>query len=68
MAMVERRFRLVLLAIVILAVLVRAAVMARGPAPFDDPDNYLPLARSLRTVMVSRSTDTPQPIERLFTR
>ena len=30
-----------------LAVLVRAAVMLRGPGAFDDPDNYLPLARSL---------------------
>jgi 4-amino-4-deoxy-L-arabinose transferase-like glycosyltransferase len=31
----------------ILAVLPRAAVMARGSAAFDDPDNYLPMARSL---------------------
>ena len=30
-----------------LGVLVRAAVMLRGPGAFDDPDNYLPLARSV---------------------
>jgi hypothetical protein len=30
-----------------LAVIVRAAVMLRGSFAFDDPDNYLPLARSL---------------------
>jgi 4-amino-4-deoxy-L-arabinose transferase-like glycosyltransferase len=33
--------------IIILAVLLRAEVMARGPGAFDDPDNYLPMARSL---------------------
>lgn len=33
--------------IMILAVLLRAAAMSRGPAAFDDPDNYLPMARSL---------------------
>ena len=33
--------------IMILAVLLRAAVMARGAVAFDDPDNYLPMARSL---------------------
>ncbi len=47
--MVARHFRLALLAMVILAVLTRAAAMARRTAPFDDPDNYLPLARSLAT-------------------
>jgi hypothetical protein len=31
----------------ILAVLLRAAVMARVSVAFDDPDNYLPMARSL---------------------
>ncbi len=31
----------------LLGVLVRAAAMLRGPAAFDDPDNYLPLARSV---------------------
>jgi 4-amino-4-deoxy-L-arabinose transferase-like glycosyltransferase len=31
----------------ILAVLLRAAVMARDSGAFDDPDNYLPMARSL---------------------
>jgi 4-amino-4-deoxy-L-arabinose transferase-like glycosyltransferase len=36
-------------AIVILAVVLRAAAMARGLAAFDDPDNYLPMARSLAT-------------------
>jgi len=34
-------------AIILLAVLLRAAVMVRGSGPFDDPDNYVPLARSL---------------------
>ena len=34
-------------AIIILALLLRAAVMARGTDRFDDPDNYLPMARSL---------------------
>jgi 4-amino-4-deoxy-L-arabinose transferase-like glycosyltransferase len=34
-------------AVVVLGVLVRVAVMLRGPGAFDDPDNYLPLARSL---------------------
>ena len=33
--------------IILLAVLLRAAVMARESATFDDPDNYLPMARSL---------------------
>ncbi len=33
--------------IIILAVLLRAAVMVRGSGAFDDPDNYLPMARSL---------------------
>jgi Dolichyl-phosphate-mannose-protein mannosyltransferase len=42
-----RRFSLRLGAIVLVAILLRAAVMVRGPGPFDDPDNYLPLARSL---------------------
>jgi 4-amino-4-deoxy-L-arabinose transferase-like glycosyltransferase len=45
--MVERRLPHSLVAIILLAVLLRAAVMLRGPAAFDDPDNYLPLARSL---------------------
>jgi 4-amino-4-deoxy-L-arabinose transferase-like glycosyltransferase len=31
----------------ILAVVLRAAVMVRGSGSFDDPDNYLPMARSL---------------------
>jgi hypothetical protein len=34
-------------AIIVLAVLLRAAVMVRGSGAFDDPDNYLPMARSL---------------------
>jgi 4-amino-4-deoxy-L-arabinose transferase-like glycosyltransferase len=33
--------------IMILAVVLRAALMARGPSAFDDPDNYLPMARSI---------------------
>ena len=33
--------------IMLLAVLLRAAVMVRGSGAFDDPDNYLPMARSL---------------------
>ncbi|MFI5456687.1 MAG: ArnT family glycosyltransferase [Isosphaerales bacterium] len=36
-------------AIILLAVLLRAAVMVRGSGPFDDPDNYVPLAKSLAT-------------------
>jgi 4-amino-4-deoxy-L-arabinose transferase-like glycosyltransferase len=31
----------------ILGVAIRAAAMMRSPGPFDDPDNYLPMARSL---------------------
>ncbi len=34
-------------AIIFLAVALRAAVMARGGSVFEDPDNYLPLARTL---------------------
>ena len=34
-------------AVVLLGMLIRTAAMLRGPAAFDDPDNYLPLARSL---------------------
>ncbi len=34
-------------AVLVLALLLRAAVMARGSERFDDPDNYLPMARSL---------------------
>ena len=45
--MLLRRFRHPLGMVLVLSVVVRAAVMARGSAPFDDPDNYLPLARSL---------------------
>jgi 4-amino-4-deoxy-L-arabinose transferase-like glycosyltransferase len=33
--------------ILVLAVLLRVAVMVRGTGAFDDPDNYLPMARSL---------------------
>ena len=33
--------------IMILAVVLRAAVMIRGGGSFEDPDNYLPMARSL---------------------
>jgi Dolichyl-phosphate-mannose-protein mannosyltransferase len=46
-SMFHRRLPHPLCAIILLAVLLRAAVMVRGPGPFDDPDNYLPLARSL---------------------
>jgi len=34
-------------AIILLAIILRLALIVRGPGPFDDPDNYLPLARSL---------------------
>jgi 4-amino-4-deoxy-L-arabinose transferase-like glycosyltransferase len=34
-------------AILLLALLLRAAVVIRGSGTFDDPDNYLPMARSL---------------------
>jgi 4-amino-4-deoxy-L-arabinose transferase-like glycosyltransferase len=33
--------------IMLLGMVLRGVVMARGPAAFDDPDNYLPMARSL---------------------
>jgi hypothetical protein len=36
-----------LCAIILWALLLRAAVMVRGFGSFDDPDNYLPMARSL---------------------
>jgi hypothetical protein len=36
-----------LCAIILLALALRAAVMFRGSGSFDDPDNYLPMARSL---------------------
>ena len=45
--MFHRRVFFSLWAVIVLGVLVRAAVMLRGPGAFDDPDNYLPLARSL---------------------
>ncbi len=34
-------------ALIALAIILRAGVMLRGHGTFDDPDNYLPLARSL---------------------
>lgn len=44
----SRRLRsYALLAIVLVAVLLRLALMARSSLVFDDPDNYLPVARSL---------------------
>ena len=36
-------------AVMLLAVLLCAVVMVRSSGLFDDPDNYLPLARSLST-------------------
>jgi 4-amino-4-deoxy-L-arabinose transferase-like glycosyltransferase len=45
--MFHRRVLLPLWAVIVLGMLVRAAVMLRGAGAFDDPDNYLPLARSL---------------------
>jgi 4-amino-4-deoxy-L-arabinose transferase-like glycosyltransferase len=45
--MFHRRVLFPLWAVIVLGVLVRAAVMLRGAGAFDDPDNYLPLARSL---------------------
>ena len=45
--MFHRRVFFSLWAVIVLGVFVRAAVMLRGPGGFDDPDNYLPLARSL---------------------
>jgi hypothetical protein len=45
--MVDRRFSHSLNALILLAVLLRLALIARGPGRFEDPDNYLPLARSL---------------------
>ncbi len=47
--MFHRPSRDALWAIILLAILLRAAVMVRGPGRFDDPDNYVPLARSLST-------------------
>jgi 4-amino-4-deoxy-L-arabinose transferase-like glycosyltransferase len=45
--MFRRALRDPIWAIVLLAILVRALVMVRGSGRFDDPDNYIPLARSL---------------------
>jgi 4-amino-4-deoxy-L-arabinose transferase-like glycosyltransferase len=45
--MVQHRVFSSLRVVVVLGVLVRAAVMLRGSGSFDDPDNYLPLARSV---------------------
>src|SRR4051812_26881193 len=39
--------RIQILAVILLAAVVRAMVMIVGSGQFDDPDNYLPLARSL---------------------
>jgi 4-amino-4-deoxy-L-arabinose transferase-like glycosyltransferase len=39
--------RMSLAAVMLVAIVLRAAVMAMGTGQFDDPDNYLPLARSL---------------------
>ena len=45
--MLRRLIRHPLGIVLVLSVVVRAAVMARGSGTFDDPDNYRPLARSL---------------------
>jgi hypothetical protein len=45
--MFHRRVFCSLWAVVVLGVLVRAAIMLKGSGAFDDPDNYLTLARSL---------------------
>jgi 4-amino-4-deoxy-L-arabinose transferase-like glycosyltransferase len=45
--MFHRRVFFSLWAVLVFGVLVRAAVMLRGPGTFEDPDNYLPLARAL---------------------
>jgi 4-amino-4-deoxy-L-arabinose transferase-like glycosyltransferase len=45
--MIQRRALWSLWVVVALGVFVRAGAMLRGPAAFDDPDNYLPLARSV---------------------
>jgi hypothetical protein len=45
--MSHRRNSVTLWAVVLLGVLLRAAAMLHGDGAFDDPDNYLPLARSV---------------------
>lgn len=45
--MPDVRFRWSILAVVFLAVALRGLAMTRGSGRFEDPDNYLPLARSL---------------------
>ncbi len=45
--MFSRLRRHPLSAIVVLSIVLRVAVLARGGRVFDDPDNYLPMARSL---------------------
>ena len=45
--MFHRSNSVTLWAIVVLGVILRAAAMLRGAGAFDDPDNYLPLARAV---------------------
>ncbi len=45
--MSDARFRWASLVVIVLALALRGLAMSRGPACFDDPDNYLSLARSL---------------------
>ena len=45
--MFHRRVFCSLGAVVVLGVVIRAAAILQGRGAFDDPDNYLPLARSL---------------------
>ena len=45
--MSPRRGGVPLWSVILLAVLLRAVVMVRASGTFDDPDNYVPLARSL---------------------
>jgi 4-amino-4-deoxy-L-arabinose transferase-like glycosyltransferase len=45
--MLHRSDSFMLWAVVVLGIVLRAAAMVRGAGAFDDPDNYLPLARTV---------------------
>src|ERR1700722_7090910 len=45
--MLHRSDFFMLWAVIVLGILLRTAAMLRGAGAFDDPDNYLPLARAV---------------------
>src|SRR5271154_2899152 len=45
--MLHRSGSIMLWAVIVLGTVLRAAAMLRGAGAFDDPDNYLPLARAV---------------------